>query len=146
MEKALTKLQGTEGYFEDILLNVALGYFHLGQTDNLIEFTGKCLKMFPLDPKLRFLRSAGYLSQERYGDAINDLETLLQLKEIAVPTVFSNYLSVSIREIRTCLAVREKGYECSPVPPNQQLKLISEDLIIFLTAAISGRIPFYAAL
>jgi len=78
LEKALVRMRGTEGYFEDVILNIALGLLKTDRTARLIEFTSKSLEMFPECPDLLLLRGLGYLSLGRYLEAAGDLGRVLQ--------------------------------------------------------------------
>ncbi|MCL6559172.1 MAG: glycosyltransferase [Firmicutes bacterium] len=77
LEKALTRMGGREGYFEDVVLNIALGLLKLDRTERLIEFASKSLKMFPEHPDLFLLRGLGFLNLGKYLEAAGDLDRSL---------------------------------------------------------------------
>jgi len=77
-EEALVRMRGLEGYFEDVVLNIALGLLKLGRTERLIEFVSKSLEMFPEHPDLLLLRGLGYLNLGKYLEAARDLDRTLQ--------------------------------------------------------------------
>ncbi|NPV73033.1 MAG: glycosyltransferase [Pelotomaculum sp.] len=77
-EKALVRMRGPEGYFEDVVLNIALGLLKLGRTERLIEFVSKSLEMFPEHPELFLLRGLGYLNLGKYLEAAGDLDRTLK--------------------------------------------------------------------
>lgn len=58
LRKAIPLMEGSEGYFENAIVNVALGFFITGQTEKLQEFTRKALLMFPHHPVLVRLNQA----------------------------------------------------------------------------------------
>ncbi len=81
LEKALVLLQGTEGYFEDVLLNLALGLLKTGSMERLIDFTTKSLQMFPEHRDLILLRGLGYLSRGKHLEAMKDLNKSSQASD-----------------------------------------------------------------
>ncbi len=79
LEEALGRMKGSEGYFEDVIFNTALGLLKEGRTVRLIEFTGRSLKMFPEHPDLFLIRGMAYLAGGKYRQATGDLEKALRL-------------------------------------------------------------------
>lgn len=79
LEKAIVRMRGTEGYFEDVVLNIALGLLKLGRADKLIKFIDKSLVMFPGHADLIFLRGLGYLSAGKDLEATRDFKKTKQL-------------------------------------------------------------------
>ncbi len=72
LEQALVQMPGGEGYLEDVILYLALGYLALGKSEKLEDFIAKCLLMFPEHPDLLgirgFCRSQGDKRQEAFSD------------------------------------------------------------------------------
>lgn len=79
MTKALVTMTGQEGYFEDVLLNVALGYLRLYDTLRLLSFTSKVLIMYPNHADFLFLRGTAYFCGKNYQKASLDLERCLEI-------------------------------------------------------------------
>ncbi|NLI13371.1 glycosyltransferase [Pelotomaculum propionicicum] len=78
LEKALVRMRGTEGYFEDVVLNVALGLLNLGEIEKMVDFVSISLKMLPRHPDLFLLKGVGLFSLGKYLEAIEDLERTLE--------------------------------------------------------------------
>lgn len=78
LERAVIRMSGAEGYFEDVVLNIALGLFKAGRSEKLIEFAGKALVMFPGHPDLLLLRGLGFNSAGRYLEAAGDFDRALK--------------------------------------------------------------------
>ncbi len=74
LERALTLMTGCEGYFEDVLLNTAIGLWHLKRWQALLDFAQKSLLMVPQHKDLLLLRGFANLALQRYPAAANDLE------------------------------------------------------------------------
>ncbi|HBV85549.1 MAG TPA: glycosyl transferase [Desulfosporosinus sp.] len=87
LTKALTRLSGNEGYFEDVLLNIALGYLRLEEASQLIDFLGKALTMYPDQADLLYLRGLAYLQQSNYNQAAEDFAESLSIgtTQLATP-------------------------------------------------------------
>jgi len=79
LEKALGKMRGTEGYFENVIVNIALGLLKIGKLVKLINFVNKSLEMLPGQADLILARGLGYLCLGRYPEAVVDLERALQI-------------------------------------------------------------------
>lgn len=116
LTKALTCMSGHEGYFEDVLLNVALGYLHLEEISKLINFLSKAITMYPDQSDFLFLRGTAYLSQANYLLAAEDFNHLLEIFESRTresifdntKTVAHNYLTLVLKEIHLCSLVIER--------------------------------------
>lgn len=78
LEKALGRMKGSEGYFEDVVINVAFGLLTTGKPARLVSFTSKSLEMMPGHPDLMLLRGLGCIGLSRYREAVVDLERTLQ--------------------------------------------------------------------
>lgn len=78
LEKALGQMRGTEGYFKDVIVNIALGLLKTGRLTRLISFVEKSLAMLPGQADLILARGLGYLGQGRYAEAAADLDRALQ--------------------------------------------------------------------
>lgn len=85
---SLTLLTGNEGYFEDVLLNVALGYLRLEKTSELIDFTNKVLNMFPNQADFLYLRGLAYLQNKNFLQAATDFEQSLTLETNTLATLY----------------------------------------------------------
>jgi|GEM_PF-1458725 len=88
LTKALTRLSGNEGYFEDVLLNIALGYLRLEKAALLIDFLGKALSMYPDQADFFCLRGLAYLQQSNYCQAAADFERALCIGTIQLATIY----------------------------------------------------------
>ncbi len=80
LEKALAFMQGSEGYFFDVILHIAIALLKAGRLAELIDFTGKALEMLPGDRDMLSIRGLGYLALGCYEEAIRNLEQLLHNK------------------------------------------------------------------
>jgi len=78
LEKALRGMHGTEGYFEDVVLNIAVGLLKLGRIERLIDFTSKSLEMLPENPNLLLLKGIGNFNTKKYLEAVIDLNGALE--------------------------------------------------------------------
>jgi len=88
LTKALTRLSGNEGYFEDVLLNIALGYLRLEETTQLIDFLGKVLSMYPDQADFLYLRGLACLQQLNYHQAVEDFERSLRIGTIQLAPLY----------------------------------------------------------
>ncbi|EHQ87536.1 glycosyltransferase [Desulfosporosinus youngiae] len=88
LKKALTRMSGNEGYFEDALLSIALGYLRLEKSDLLIDFLGKALSMYPGQADFFCLRGFAYFQQSNYCQAVADFERALGIGTIQLTTVY----------------------------------------------------------
>jgi 2-polyprenyl-3-methyl-5-hydroxy-6-metoxy-1,4-benzoquinol methylase len=148
LEKALGRMHGTEGYFQDALLNYALGLLSLGKTEKLIGFAGKSLEILPGHADLLLLRGIGYLGAGHYHEAAGDLERIFQPGNSEVLSgsrvlcfpgdvphlagLFREYAFVLTREIRAYAEIVTKGYDCGLLPVRGKLKFLVEELILLL--------------
>ena len=119
LTKALTHMSGNEGYFEDVLLNIALGYLSLEETIKLIDFSSKALSMYPDQADFLFLRGTAYLSRTNYHEAAEDFHHLLEIFGSRTSESDSdnaknihNYLTLALKEIHLCsLAIEKQDME-----------------------------------
>jgi len=65
LEKALTLMRGTEGYFHNVLTSLGLAFLQSGEMDRLNAFLDKAGRMLPDDPDLNAIRGMAAL---RAGD------------------------------------------------------------------------------
>ena len=143
LTKALTRMSGNEGYFEDVLFNIALGYLRLEETIKLIDFLSKALSMYPDQSDFLFLRGTAYLSQTNYDEAAKDFNHLLeifgsrtsQFNLDYVKNIAHNYLTLALKEIHLCsLAIEKQDME--PMHFNAKNKIncaLKEALLFFVT-------------
>lgn len=78
LEKALHHLQGTEGYVEDVIHQMAVGLSHLRYWGQLISFINKALPAMPQQTELLLIRGLGFYHTGHYLAAAQDLEKVLQ--------------------------------------------------------------------
>jgi len=141
LTKALTHMSGNEGYFEDVLLNVALGYLRLEEMNNLSDFLNKALTMYPDHSKFLFLRGTAYLSETNYLLAAEDFNHLLEVFESRMgeplfdnaKTIAHIFLTLALKEIHLCSLVIEKQ-DMEPMHFNAKHKInsaLKEALLIF---------------
>lgn len=88
LTKALTRLSGNEGYFEDVLLNIALGYLSLKEAPQLINFLDRVLRMYPDHADFRYLRGLAYLQQSNFHQAVDDFERSLCIGKIQLASFY----------------------------------------------------------
>ncbi|KUO72311.1 MAG: hypothetical protein APF81_21650 [Desulfosporosinus sp. BRH_c37] len=143
LTKALTRLSGNEGYFEDVLLNIAFGYLRLEETIKLIDFLTKALSMYPDQSDFLFLRGTAYLFQTNYHEAVEDFDHLLEIfgtrtsesNSENAKNVADNYLTLALKEIHLCsLAIEKQDME--PMHFNTKNKIncaLKEALLFFVT-------------
>ncbi|MHB8076897.1 glycosyltransferase [Desulfosporosinus fructosivorans] len=141
LTKALTYMSGNEGYFEDVLKNVALGFLRLEEMNKLINFLSKALKMYPDQSTFLFLRGTAYLSQTNYLLASEDFKHLLRIFESRMSdfifdnaiNVVHNYLALTLKEILLCsLFIQNQDME--PMHFNAKNKVksaLKEVLLVF---------------
>jgi glycosyltransferase involved in cell wall biosynthesis len=88
LSKALGHMSGHEGYFEDVLLNLAHGYLRLEEITPLIDFLSKALSMYPAHADFLFLRGSAYFQQGNYPKAVEDLERSLKIGTLKLATSY----------------------------------------------------------
>lgn len=116
LTKALTHMSGNEGYFEDVLLSIALGYLRLEETIKLTDFLSQALRMYPDQLNFLFFRGVTYLSQTDYRKAAEDFNHLLELLESKASasnpnspeSLVHDYLTLTLKEIHLCSLTIEK--------------------------------------
>ncbi|SHI78611.1 glycosyltransferase [Desulfosporosinus lacus] len=86
LTKSLTLLSGNEGYFEDVLLNIALGYLRLEEAPKLIDFLSKALSMYPDQADFLYLRGLAYLQETSYFQAAEDFQLSLHIGTMTLAT------------------------------------------------------------
>ncbi len=134
LSKALGRLTGHEGYFEDVLLNIALGYLRLEKITPLIDFLSKALSMYPDQADFLFLRGTAYFQQRDFRQAAEDLERSLKIGTMKLATSFqANCLLGDIYNSSQNLQQASEAYiralESSPTssyPCQQLLSLIQK--------------------
>lgn len=88
LSKALGRMSGHEGYFEEVLLNIALGYLRLDEIPLLTDFLSKALRMYPDHADFLFLRGTAYFRQRNYPLAAKDLERSVSIGTIKLATSY----------------------------------------------------------
>lgn len=88
LSKALGNMSGHEGYFEEVLLNTALGYLLLDEIPSSVEFLSRALRMYPTHSDLLFLRGTAYFKQRDYSQAVVDLERCLSIGTMKLATTY----------------------------------------------------------
>ncbi|MEG6520552.1 glycosyltransferase family 2 protein [Desulfotomaculum sp. 1211_IL3151] len=73
LEKALPQMNGSEGYYQDVIVATANGLLNLGQLDPLFRFLEEFLKVFPNHQQLLICRGLGQLQAQQYAQATEDL-------------------------------------------------------------------------
>ena len=137
LEKALVRMEGTEGYFEPLLLHLALGLLHLGQIDKLVDFATKFLTMFPNHAALLLLRGVGYVYRQEYAKACHDFEQALADSR-SLPTLAqtqglpSDYLALTAREIAVTAAAVDQGFNLHLFPAPKMLEVLLQDLVVLV--------------
>lgn len=120
LTKAITCMSGNEGYFEDVLLNIAFGYLRLEETIKLIDFLSQALVMYPDQSDFLFLRGNAYLSQANYHEAAADFNHLLDIfgsgtsksNSDNAKNISHNFLTLALKEIQLCsLAIERQALE-----------------------------------
>lgn len=143
LTKAITRMSGNEGYFEDVLFNIALGYLRLEETIKSIDFLSKALSMYPDQSDFLFLRGTAYLYQTNYHEAAEDFKHLLEIlgtrtsesNSDNAKNIADNYLTLALKEIHLCsLAIEKQDME--PMHFNAKNKInsaLKEALLFFVT-------------
>ncbi|MDR3587831.1 MAG: glycosyltransferase [Desulfosporosinus sp.] len=143
LTKALPHMSGNEGYFEDVLLNIALGYLRLEDTIKLIDFSSKALSMYPDQSDFLFLRGTAYLFQANYHKVAEDFKHLLKILEGRtsesnsdnVKNIANNYLILALKEIHLCsLAIEQQDMEHMHFNAKHKINCaLKEILLLFIT-------------
>jgi Glycosyltransferases involved in cell wall biogenesis len=154
LTKALGHMSGNEGYFEDVLLNIALGYFHLEESTKLIDFISMVLIMYPNQTDFLFLKGTAYLYQMNYRAAAVNFDYLLGIfRNRMTCEVYSdntktvtNLMILALEEISVCCLVLEKtNMESSHVQAKNRINIaLKEALPLLFNTLIrnSGEIDF----
>lgn len=148
LRKALEHMSGNEGYFEEVLLNIALGYLRLEETIKLIDFINKALSMYPTHTDFLFLRGIAYLYQMNYREAAVDFNYLLEIYKSRTSesnsdnskNVAYNFLTLTLQEIQLCcLVIDHKDMETVHCIAKNKLSIaLKEALLILCNALISN--------
>ncbi|MBP2627631.1 MAG: glycosyl transferase family 2 [Firmicutes bacterium] len=77
LSKSLQKLKGGEGYFHNVLVNLASGYLQTGQLKEAQELIDRALLMLPQDSDIMLLKGITALYSKDYQVAIEFLEQSL---------------------------------------------------------------------
>lgn len=78
LKLALARMTGKEGYFQDVLINIALGLLRLGRLHELSSFLKQAMSMLPGHPELTALKGLAEISKGDYHTAAVDLEHSLE--------------------------------------------------------------------
>ncbi|SHE28697.1 glycosyltransferase [Desulforamulus putei] len=73
LDEALSQMRGSEGYFEDALVHMAVGLWGLGHMERLLEFLNNSLSMLPEQGDLLLIRGITFLNLKQYSEAAGDL-------------------------------------------------------------------------
>lgn len=145
LSKALVHMSGHEGYFEDVLLNMALGYLRLEEITPLSDFLSKALRMYPDHADFLFLRGTANFRQGNYPQATEDLEQSLSIGTIKLATSYQ--VSCLLGDVHHSSGNLQQAYEAyicalessptSSYPWQQLLSLIQkgypiDDLLDYL--------------
>ncbi|MEW6696899.1 MAG: glycosyltransferase [Bacillota bacterium] len=103
LERALSQMKGSEGYFPDVLLHTAIGLWKLGHWEKLLGFLNDALSMLPELGDLLLIRGMTLLNLKRYSEASEDLA--LALKTGGSQHFMSLGLIVLLQQIQHILLV-----------------------------------------
>lgn len=78
LKRALALMKGSEGYFEDVILNTAIGLWQLGRWESLMDFVKKSLLMLPGQRDLLLIKGLANLALKRYPEAAGDMENSIK--------------------------------------------------------------------
>lgn len=78
LERALSFMNGREGYLRDLLLLLCLALFKTGQRDKLLPALQKAMLILPGDADLHLLKGLALLNAEDYAPAAAELRASLQ--------------------------------------------------------------------
>lgn len=140
LTNALTRMSGNEGYFEDVILNIALGYFRLEETLKLIDFLTKALNIYPTQSEFLFLKGAAYLSQGNYHEAAKDFNQIVGIFESKLDRTISNndknvsdnYLTLALKEIHLCSsAIEKKDMEYIHLNAQKKINVALKEAFLF---------------
>ena len=144
LEKALKRLQGTEGYYEDVVLKTALGLLETGKYIRLINFIEKFLQAYPQHSDFFLLRGLGHFHRGEYSAAARDLEIALEGKNKLLPDYRILSLAGDVYNLAGNYDMAEKSYltalyRCSRLlyPLTRILNLIRQNKIAADFAALS---------
>ena len=134
LTKALVHMSGNEGYFEDVLLNIALGYLRLEEVTKLIDFLSKALNMYPDQSDFLFLRGTAYLYQTNYCKAAEDFERSLRIETIKLATLYQvgcmlgdvHHYSGNLQQAHEAYIRAYESSSTSPYPLQQLIGLIQK--------------------
>lgn len=73
LKKALQFMNGSEGYFEDVIVATANGLLNLGLSEELLGFTEKYLQILPENNNLHIFRGLGHMQAKKYAQAAEEL-------------------------------------------------------------------------
>lgn len=139
LNEALGRMSGNEGYFEDVLLNIALGYLRLEEMTHLLDFINKALTMYPDQLEFLFLRGTAYLSQQDYCNAVEDFKHLLELFAdrtnevhlVAAKTLADHYLLLALKEIHLCSLALEQNMKSLSFNPKKKVHHVLKEAFLF---------------
>lgn len=78
LERVLTQMKGSEGYFPDVLLHTAIGLWKLGHWEKLLGFLNDSLSMLPEHKDLLSIRGMTLLNLKQYTKAAADFLHVLK--------------------------------------------------------------------
>ncbi|HBP63520.1 MAG TPA: hypothetical protein DD730_04445 [Desulfosporosinus sp.] len=139
LNKALVRMSGNEGYFEEVLLNISLGYLSLEEMTQLINFSSQALTMYPDQSDFLFLRGSAYLSQTDYCKAAKDFSHLLDLFKSRTNEVNSDpartfadqYLFLALKEIHLCSLTLEHDLASMNFNPKNNVRNTLKEAFLF---------------
>lgn len=155
LEKALKKAQGSEGFFEDLILSVAAGYLMTAQFNKLIGFIDQALLMFPKQANFFLFRGLAHFCLEHYCHAATDFSraTLLSWPDPVCVSeslnflllslasckerntdILTPYCAIAIREIQMFIFSINQGFDTVHFPAQIRLKRLLEEIISVFTA------------
>lgn len=145
---ALVCMSGNEGYFEDVLLNISLGYLRLEEMIPLMDFTNKALTMYPDQSEFLFLRGTAYLSQMSYCKAVEDFKHLHEIfvartNEVnsdPAKTAADQYLLLAVKEIHLCSLALEQNMKSLSFDPKKIVHHALKEIFLFFATERSCKL------
>ena len=142
LERALGNMLYTDGYFRDIVFNLALGLAVVGDWEKLITHVDHCLEMISVPPSLLLLRGIAYFETGRYREAAQELNQALDLVRASpIRPEALDYISVASREAWTCTSAIGHGYSGPHLPAVHKLGELLWQVCTLILAQTSPQLP-----
>ncbi len=120
LEKALSLMDGCEGYFHDLLVTLGLGLLKSGCTDKLAGMLEKALSMYRDDPDLALLKGMLHFSEGSYEQAAAELRRGLNKgRQILLSSQILSLLGDACNHLGLYSEAAMEYYEALKLSPGQ---------------------------